>query len=265
MVVTGSIERAISYYHAIRDYLAERKSPYQAIVAFSGEHEYGESKVTETSLNGFSSKRITEEIQKDPYRFLVCADKYQTGYDEPLLHTMYVDKVLSGIKAVQTLSRLNRSHPKKHDAFVLDFVNDADTIQNAFADYYRTTVLAEETDPDRLHDLKAALDGFQVYDPSQIDDLVERYLAGADRDRLDPILDACVAVYRENLDEDAQVAFKGQAKAFLRAYGFLGSILPYTNAEWEKLSIFLNFLVSQAARSRRRGYVQGDSRIHQHG
>ena len=243
MVVTGSIERAIRYYHAISDYLAERKSPYQAIVAFSGEHEYGGAKVTETSLNGFSSKRITEEIQKDPYRFLVCADKYQTGYDEPLLHTMYVDKVLSGIRAVQTLSRLNRSHPKKHDAFVLDFANDADTIQTAFADYYRTTVLAEETDPDRLHDLKAALDGFQVYDPSQIDDLVERYLAGADRDRLDPILDACVAVYRENLDEDAQVAFKGQAKAFLRAYGFLGSILPYTNAEWEKLSIFLNFLV----------------------
>ena len=243
MVVTGSIERAISYYHAIRDYLAERKSPYQAIVAFSGEHEYGGAKVTETSLNGFSSRRITEEIQKDPYRLLVCADKFQTGYDEPLLHTMYVDKVLSGIRAVQTLSRLNRSHPEKHNAFVLDFVNDADTIQNAFADYYRTTVLAEETDPNRLHDLKAELDGFQVYDPSQIDDLVERYLAGADRDRLDPILDACVAVYWEHLDEDEQVAFKGQAKAFLRAYGFLGSILPYTNAGWEKLSIFLTFLV----------------------
>ena len=126
---------------------------------------------------------------------------------------MYVDKVLSGIKAVQTLSRLNRSHPKKHDAFVLDFVNDADTIQNAFADYYRTTVLAEETDPDRLHDLKAALDGFQVYDPAQIDDLVERYLAGADRDRLDPVLDACVAVYRENLDEDERVDFKGQGES----------------------------------------------------
>ena len=243
MVVTGSIERAIRYYHAISDYLAERKSPYQAIVAFSGEHEYGGAKVTETSLNGFSSKRITEEIQKDPYRFLVCADKFQTGYDEPLLHTMYVDKVLSGVKAVQTLSRLNRAHPKKHDAFVLDFVNDADTIQNAFADYYRTTVLAEETDPNRLHDLKAALDGLQVYDLAQIDDFVERYLAGADRDRLDPILDACVAVYWEHLDEDEQVAFKGQAKAFLRAYGFLGSILPYTNAGWEKLSIFLNFLV----------------------
>ena len=243
MVVTGSIERAIRYYHAIRDYLEERNSPYRAIVAFSGEHEYGGSKVTETSLNGFPSNRIVEEIQEDPYRLLVCAEKFQTGYDEPLLHTMYVDKVLSGIKAVQTLSRLNRSHPKKHDTFVLDFVNDADTIQKAFADYYRTTVLAEETDPDRLHDLKAELDGFQVYGPAQIDDLVERYLAGADRDRLDPILDACVAAYRKDLDEDDQVDFKSKAKAFLRAYGFLASILPYTNAEWEKLSIFLNFLV----------------------
>ena len=243
MVVTGSIARAIHYYHAIRDYLAERNSPYAAIVAFSGEHEYSGATVTETSLNGFSSIRIAEEIQEDPYRFLVCAEKFQTGYDEPLLHTMYVDKVLSGIKAVQTLSRLNRSHPKKHDAFVLDFVNDADTIQKAFADYYRTTVLAEETDHDRLHDLKAALDGYEVYDSAQIDDLVERYLGGADRDRLDPILDVCVAAYRKYLDEDDQMSFKGKAKAFLRAYGFLASILPYTNAEWEKLSIFLNFLV----------------------
>ena len=243
MVVTSGIERAIQYYHAIRDYLAERKSRYQAIVAFSGEHEYGGKKVTEASLNGFPSGQIADKIQQDPYRFLICADKFQTGYDEPLLHTMYVDKVLSGIKAVQTLSRLNRAHPKKHDVFVLDFMNDADTIQAAFADYYRTTILAEETDPNKLHDLKAALDGYQVYSPALVDDLAALYLGGADRDRLDPILDACVADYRERLDEDGQVDFKGKAKAFLRAYGFLSSILPYTNAEWEKLSIFLTFLV----------------------
>ena len=243
MVVTGSIERAINYFHAIRAYLAERKSPYQAIVAFSGEHEYAGEKVTEASLNGFSSNQIADKIQEDPYRFLVCADKFQTGYDEPLLHTMYVDKVLSGVKAVQTLSRLNRAHPRKRDAFVLDFTNDADTIQEAFADYYRTTILSEETDPDKLHDLKATLDACQVYDLAQIDELVELYLSGADRDRLDPILDNCVAVYREHLDEDGQVDFKGKAKAFLRTYAFLASIVPYTNAEWEKLSIFLTFLV----------------------
>lgn len=245
MVVTSGIERAIQYFHAIRDYLIERKSRYRAIVAFSGEHEYGGAKVTEASLNGFPSSQIADKIQEDPYRFLICADKFQTGYDEPLLHTMYVDKVLSGIKAVQTLSRLNRAHPKKHDVFVLDFMNDVDTIQNSFADYYRTTILSDETDPDKLHDLKADLDDAQVYDPQQIDTFVGMYLDGADRDKLDPILDACVAVYRENLDEDAQVDFKGKAKAFTRTYGFLSSVLPYTNVGWEKLSIFLNFLISK--------------------
>ena len=243
MVVCSGVQRAIQYFHAIRDYLKERKSPYQAIVAFSGEHEYGGVKVTEASLNGFPSNKIADKIQEDPYRFLICADKFQTGYDEPLLHTMYVDKILSGIKAVQTLSRLNRARPQKHDTFVLDFMNDADTIQEAFADYYRTTLLSEETDPNKLHDLKATLDGYQVYAQEQIDQLVALYLGGADRDKLDPILDACVATYKEQLDEDGQVDFKGKAKVFVRTYGFLSSILPYTNAEWEKLSIFLNFLI----------------------
>jgi type I restriction enzyme R subunit len=243
MVVTGGIERAIKYYHAIREYLLERKSPWKAIVAFSGEHEYGGVQVSEASLNAFPSSQIAERFQEDPYRFLICADKFQTGYDEPLLHTMYVDKMLSGIKAVQTLSRLNRAHPKKHDVFVLDFMNDVDTIQEAFNDYYRTTILADETDPDRLHDLKTTLDARQVYTTEQVDRLVELYLGGAERDKLDPILDSCVAIYRNDLDECGQVDFKGNAKAFLRTYGFLASILPYTHAEWEKLSIFLTFLV----------------------
>jgi type I restriction enzyme R subunit len=245
MVVTSGIERAIQYYHAIGEYLAERKSPYKAIVAFSGEHDWGGVKVTEASLNGFPSSAIADKIEEEPYRFLVCADKFQTGYDQPLLHTMYVDKILSGIKAVQTLSRLNRAHPQKHDVFVLDFENDADTIQVAFADYYRTTILSEETDPNKLHDLQASLDGYQVYSASQIDEFVKLYLEGADRDRLDPILDSCVAVYKEQLDEDGQVDFKGKAKVFLRTYSFLSQILPYTNASWEKGSIFLNFLVSK--------------------
>ena len=245
MLVTSGIERAIQYFHAFRSYLAERKSRYLPIVAFSGEHEYGGTKVTEASLNGFPSSQIADKIQEDPYRFLICADKFQTGYDEPLLHTMYVDKVLSGIKAVQTLSRLNSAHPKKHDVFVLDFLNDVDIIQQAFSDYYRTTILAEETDPDKLHNLKGTLDGYQVYDQRQVDELVELYLGGADRDLLDPILDACVAVYLEQLDEDGQVDFKGKAKAFVRTYGFLSSILSYTNADWEKLSILLNFLISK--------------------
>jgi len=242
MVVTSGIERAIQYFHAFKTYLVERKSPYQAIVAFSGEHDYGGARVSEASLNGFSSSDIAGKVQTDPYRFLICADKFQTGYDEPLLHTMYVDKPLAGIKAVQTLSRLNRAHPQKHDCFVLDFQNNAQTITFAFQDYYRTTLLAEETDPNKLHDLKAALDAAQVYSPEQVQQVVELFLGGADRDKLDPILDACVAVYRESLDENGQVDFKGKAKVFCRTYAFLSSVIPYSNAEWEKLSIMLNLL-----------------------
>src|ERR1039458_4180578 len=242
MVVTGSIERAIQYFFAFRDYLKEQKSPYQAIVAFSGEPEFKGQKVTESSLNGFASNLIVDRIKEDPYRFLICADKFQTGYDEPLLHTMYVDKPLSGIKAVQTLSRLNRAHPEKHDVFVLDFQNNTETITLAFADYYRTTVLSEETDPNKLHDLKAALDTAQVYSPEQGQALVHLFLSGAEPDKLDPILDNCVAPYLR-LDEDGQVDFKGKAKTFARTYDFLASVLPYTNREWERLSIVLNLLI----------------------
>ncbi len=243
MVVTNGIERAVQYFHAISEYLRERRSPHRAIVAFSGEHEFGGTSVTEASLNGFPSNHIAKRIQEHPYRFLVCADKFQTGYDEPLLHTMYVDKTLSGIKAVQTLSRLNRAHPKKHDAFVLDFQNDADAIREAFADHYRSTVLADETDPDKLHDLQAELDGAGIYDAGQVRELVRRFLDGAERDQLDPILDMCVAGCKRDLDEDGQVAFKGSAKTFVLTYGFLASVLPYTNAAWEGRSIFLDFLI----------------------
>jgi type I restriction enzyme R subunit len=257
MVVTSGIERAIQYFHAFKDYLVERKSPYQAIVAFSGEHEYGGGKVTESSLNGFPSNDIADQIQSDPYRFLICADKFQTGYDEPLLHTMYVDKALSGIKAVQTLSRLNRAHPQKYDCFVLDFQDNSEAITYAFQDYYRTTLLSEETDPNKLHDLKASLDGAQVYSASQIQQVVELFLSGADRDKLDPILDACVAVYTDTLDEDAQVDFKGKAKAFTRTYSFLSSVIPYTNAGWEKLSIFLNLLTPKLPAPKEEDLSQG--------
>ncbi|HOY88993.1 MAG TPA: type I restriction endonuclease subunit R, partial [Bacillota bacterium] len=243
MVVCNGIERAIQYYHAIRDYLIERKSPYRAIVAFSGEHEYRGAVVTESTLNGFPSADIADTFRLDPYRFLVCADKFQTGYDEPLLHTMYVDKPLSGIKAVQTLSRLNRAHPQKHDCFVLDFQNNVEAITYAFQDYYRTTLLAEETDPNKLHDLKTDLDRAQVYTQDQVDSLAALFLSGAERPTLDPALDICVSIYQDSLDEDAQIDFKSKAKTFCRTYSFLSSILPYGNVAWEKLSIFLNLLI----------------------
>ncbi|TDX75429.1 type I restriction enzyme R subunit [Rathayibacter sp. PhB151] len=243
MVVTSSIARCIEYFHAIRDALVARKSPYRVVVAFSGEHEYKGLKVTEASLNGFPSNAIAEQVKTDPYRILVVANKFQTGYDEPLLHTMYVDKALSGVLAVQTLSRLNRAHPAKHDTLVLDFANGPDEIQRAFEPYYRTTVLSEETDANKLHDLVNDLDTFGIYAPEQVDEFVSRYLAGERRDRLDPLLDTSVAEYIELLDEDDQVMFKGSAKAFLRTYNFLSTVLPYGSSEWEKRSIFLDHLV----------------------
>ncbi|WP_312099793.1 type I restriction endonuclease subunit R [Corynebacterium dentalis] len=243
MVVTSSVARCIEYFHAIRGALAGRKSPYRVIVAFSDEHEYKGTKVTEGTLNGFPSNAIPEHVKTDPYRILVVANKFQTGYDEPLLHTMYVDKTLSGVLAVQTLSRLNRAHPAKHDTFVLDFANDSDDIQRAFEPYYRTTVLAEEADANKLHDLVNDLDAFGIYAREQVDEFVSRYLAGQSRDRLDPLLDTSVAEYIELADEDEQVMFKGNAKAFLRTYNFLSTVLPYGSSEWEKRSIFLDHLV----------------------
>ena len=242
MVVTSSIDRAIEYYHAILNCLEARKSPYKAIIAFSGDKEYGGKTVNESLINGFPSSAIEKTFKTDPYRFLVVADKFQTGYDEPLLHTMYVDKILTDIKAVQTLSRLNRAHPQKNDTFVLDFANEPDDIQEAFSRYYRTTILSGETDPNRLYDLLSIMEARQVYAQHHVDNFIDLYLGGAERDRLDPILDVCVNNYK-NLEEDEQVKFKASAKGFVRTYGFLGAILPYGNPEWEKLSIFLNLLL----------------------
>ena len=243
MVVTSSIDRALEYYTAINGQLQARQSPYKAIVAFSGEREYrGNPKATEDTINGFPGLRIEKEFRKDEYRFLVVADKFQTGYDEPLLHTTYVDKVLTDIKAVQTLSRLNRAHPQKHDTCVLDFANDTDTIVEAFSRYYRTTILSAETDPNQLSDLIHALEQHQVYAEYHVDTVVDLFLHGAERDRLDPYIDQCAENYKA-LSLDDQIAVKSAAKSFVRLYGFLGAILPYGNAEWEKLSIFLTLLI----------------------
>lgn len=243
MVVTSSIDRALEYYTAINGQLQARQSPYKAIVAFSGERQYGGNpKATEDTINGFPGSRIEKEFRKDEYRFLIVADKFQTGYDEPLLHTMYVDKVLTDIKAVQTLSRLNRAHPQKRDTCVLDFANDTHTILEAFSRYYRTTILSAETDPNQLSDLINALEQHQVYAEYQIDTVVDLFLHGAERDRLDPYIDQCAENYKA-LSLDDQIAVKSAAKSFVRLYGFLGAILPYGNAEWEKLSIFLTLLI----------------------
>jgi type I restriction enzyme R subunit len=152
---------------------------------------------------------------------------------------------------------LNRAHPAKHDVFALDFVNDSDTMEKAFADYYRTTLLSKETDPNKLHDLKSDLDGYRVYAWSAVEQFVQLYLGGEDRDRLDPILDACVAVYNTDLDEDGQVAFKGKAKMFVRTYSFLAAVLPYTFRDWEVLATFLNFLIPKLPAPKEEDFAKG--------
>jgi type I restriction enzyme R subunit len=257
MIVCNGIARAIDYFRELSDYLTEIKSPHKAIVAYSGDFEIGGSKKTEADLNGFPSKDIPAKLKQEPYRFLIVANKFVTGFDEPLLHTMYVDKPLSGVLAVQTLSRLNRAHPKKADTFVLDFADNAEAVKAAFQEYYRATIQEGETDPNKLHDLKSDLDAQQVYSWQQVEDLVAQYLGGAERDQLDPILDACVAEYVEKLSEDDQVKFKGKAKAFVRSYGFLAAILPYGHPAWEKLSIFLNFLIPKLPAPREEDLSKG--------
>lgn len=258
MVVTSSIPRCIEYYYAINKCLAARHSPYKAIVAFSGEHKYQgqEPPLTSAAMNGFPDAKIPSTLKSDPYRLLVVADMFQTGFDEPLLHTMYVDKMLYDIKAVQTLSRLNRCHPAKHDTFVLDFANKPAMIEEAFSRYYRTTLLSGETDPNKLYDLIAMMEEYQVYSEEHVEKLVDLYLNGAERDRLDPILDACAAVYKD-LDTEDQIKFKSAAKSFCRTYGFLGAILPYGNAEWERLSIFMNLLIPKLPSPRDDDFSEG--------
>lgn len=190
-------------------------------------------------MDQFSCRQRT----KSGCRLTICADKFQTGYDEPLLQAMYVDKALGGIQAVQTLSRLNRAAPGKKRVFILDFQDNAAAVEAAFADYYKTTLLSEATDANKLHDLRDSLDQLRVYSWEQVEEFVALFLGNSDREALQPILNDCRQIYSEQLNEEDQVAFKSKAKAFVRSYDFLATILTYDNPEWEKLSIFLTLLV----------------------
>lgn len=244
MVVTASIECAIRYYFAFRAYLKEIGSPYQAIVAFSGEKEVDGEKLDEAKMNGFPSADIPEEYKKPEYRFLIVAEKYQTGFDEPLLHTMYVDKALSDVKAVQTLSRLNRClKPWKTDTFVLDFVNSADRIKESFDPFFQTTILSGESDLNRLNDLQEALDGVQLYTRDDVMRLMALYVDGAERDTLDPILDVIADRYKADLDDTGKIDFKTKAKSFVRMYQFLNMIRALRKPYWESLKTFLKLLL----------------------
>lgn len=238
MLVTSSRANAVKYKKAFDDYLLAINMPYLAVVAFSGEIE-GQ---TEAQLNGFSSSLIPKEFEKSEYRFLIVANKYQTGFDQPLLHSMYVDKKLGGVNAVQTLSRLNRSHPLKKETFVLDFVNSADDIEAAFKPYFESTILGEATDPNKLFDLQDALDNFQVYARADVEAFSDKILANVPIDQLHALLDASAEIFRNTLSEEEQTDFRAKVKTYIRLYIFLSQIVAFENAYLERLYIFLNHL-----------------------
>ena len=256
MVVTSSILRAIEFYYEIKRQLEERKSPYKAIVAYSGTKEYGGKQVSESDVNGFPSKDIEDNMEIDPYRILVVADKFQTGYDQPLLHTMYVDKVLSDVKAVQTLSRLNRCHPKKRDTFVLDFANDADDIQKAFQRYYKTTILSKETDPNKLNDIIIEIEQANIYTEEEVRTLNEKYWSGAERNELDPIINTSVDRFKA-LDENEQIRCKSSIKSFLRTYPFIAAVMPFKSQEWEMLNTYYMLLVHKLPKLKGEDFTEG--------
>lgn len=246
MVVTKSIKSAIQYKQAFDKYLKEIKSTNKAIVAFSGKKTYKGVEYDEVSMNNFESYKtnIPKNFKKKKYRFLIVAQKYQTGFDEPLLHTMYVDKKLAGVQAVQTLSRLNRAKkPYKKDTFVLDFYNKTEDIKEAFEPYYTSTILSEETNPNKLNDLVDNLETFEVYSEYQVEDFFRKYINGEDRTKLDPIIDRSADYFKKELTLEQKIEFKNNAKSFLRVYSYLAKILDFNNPEWEQLFWYLKYLV----------------------
>jgi len=244
MVVCKSINNAIQYYTAFNEYLKEINSPFKTIIAFSGKRKIDGVEMDEAKFNGFPSGDIPKEFKKNEYKFLIVANKFQTGFDQPLLHTMYVDKKLRDVQAVQTLSRLNRAYkPDKNDTFVLDFFNSTDDIKESFEPFFTTTVLSEETDANKLNDLQAALDEAQVYSKDDVKNFTDLYFRNASRDELDPIIDKCADTFKSELSEDSQADFFVKAKSFNRTYSFLSKILSFNNVYWERLYWFLKFLM----------------------
>lgn len=242
MIVTRSRLHAVRYFLALRSYLAENGYPYQAMVAFSGAVKDGAGNYTESGLNGFPETQTAEMFKRDEYRFLVVANKFQTGFDQPLLHTMYVDKLLSSVHAVQTLSRLNRTHPGKTSTCVLDFANEADHIQAAFAPYYERTLLSESTDPNLLYDRETELKSFELFTDTEVDYFARLYFTpGTTQDRLHAPLDPIVERFDE-LSGDAQQDFRSKLMDYIRQYAFLSQILPFEDADLEKLYVFAKFL-----------------------
>ncbi|MCD4721806.1 MAG: DEAD/DEAH box helicase family protein [Desulfobacula sp.] len=249
MVITQNIVTAIRYYKAITRLLDKKGNPFKVVIAFTGNKEVDGFEYTESSINGFSENATREQFNKDEYRLLVVANKYLTGFDQPKLTAMYVDKKLQNVLAVQALSRLNRSAPKlgkkTEDLFILDFFNTVDDIKNAFDDFYTATSLSCATDVNVLHELKESLDDEGVYEWHEVEKFVEYYFCNADARMLSPIIDTAAARFNTSLElEDMDKAdFKIKAKQFVKIYGQMASIMPYEIVIWEKLFWFLKFLI----------------------
>jgi type I restriction enzyme R subunit len=257
MVVTSSRKHALRYYLEFKDYIKEKgydqePNKIRALVAFSGsliDDLYPEG-VTESQLNGFGEKELPDKFSTPEYQILLVADKYQTGFDQPLLHTMYVDKKLSGVKAVQTLSRLNRTHAGKEDTFILDFANDRETIIESFQPYYELTTMTETTDPNHLYDLKGKLDAASVYYQSEVDGFGKVFYRPGntslkDQGKLYGFIDPAVDRYKDIDKEETQDEFKGSLTSFVRMYSFLSQIMPFQDVELEKLYSYGRFLLSK--------------------
>jgi len=249
MVITQNIPSAIRYYQAIQKILKDKGNPFKIVIAFSGKKEVDGIEYTEDALNGFPDKDTKDKFDTDEYRILVVANKYLTGFDQPKLSTMYVDKKLQGVLCVQALSRLNRSAnkygKKTEDLFVLDFFNSTDDIKKAFDEFYTSTSLSGATDINVLHELKDTLGDVGVYEWSEVEDFVEKYFDGVEASLLSPIID--VAANRFNselaLEDDEKADFKIKAKQFVKIYGQMASIMEFEILAWEKLFWFLKFLI----------------------
>jgi type I restriction enzyme R subunit len=242
MIVTRSRLHAVRYKLALDKYLAERGLSFKALVAFSGTVQDGVQSYTESNMNGFSEKQTAKAFERSEYRFLIVANKFQTGFDQPLLHTMYVDKKLGGVNTVQTLSRLNRTHREKKSTMVLDFANEADEIRTAFEPYYETTLLSEATDPNLLYEIHTRLAGFPIYTPADVDAFAKVYFdAKATQDQLYAVLDPVVERFR-GIQAEEQHDFRSQLTDYVRLYAFLAQVLTFADADLEKLYVFARHL-----------------------
>lgn len=241
MIVTKSRLHAVRYKQAFDAYLRKSGLNYRAVVAFSGTVIDNGQEYTEASMNGFAEKQTVSEFAKSESKFLIVASKYQTGFDQPLLACMYVDKKLGGVNAVQTLSRLNRMAPDKDETFVLDFVNEVDDIVDAFQPYYTTTVLSEGTDQNLLYDLKRDIMAFKAFSTEEVEGFASEYFLGATHDKLNRSLDAVVDRIAEHMPEETK-EFKAKINDYIKRYGFVSQILLFEDTYFEKLFIFLKFL-----------------------